>query len=182
MEFSLHCSCGRRVRVTEVSAGATAPCICGRAIPVPKLSELRRRAGVSTRDLSPELVIEQYLASGSFPCDNLCVVCGAKTANRTSAAVECEKIFLKDGMNSGIAFFSLLLGIFAHHLPHRVLVGDEVEQHGRDLTYVVPLAACEHCLTRLYPPEELKQALRRVTLYRQLLDKYPDAMVRLVNQ
>ena len=44
MEYRLPCECGRKVTVTESSAGSSVPCDCGRLVAVPALSELRHSA------------------------------------------------------------------------------------------------------------------------------------------
>src|SRR5262245_24384825 len=64
MHVPLSCQCGKRVLVTEGSAGATLPCECGRSIQVPPLGELRRR--VADDDLP-------YVPSRGNPPANLAV-------------------------------------------------------------------------------------------------------------
>jgi hypothetical protein len=43
-EFSLTCECGKRIALTEASAGSTVRCACNRTLQVPSLSELRKMA------------------------------------------------------------------------------------------------------------------------------------------
>jgi hypothetical protein len=50
---------------------------------------------------------------------------------------------------------------------------------GKDKIYALPLAVCPECQPDLRRERKLKEALRQVPEYDRLLDKFPDAIVRL---
>ena len=104
VEFGLHCDCGKDLVVTEGSAGASIRCDCGRPVEVPGLKELRTLAGLPAYDPSPELVIEQMLASGELPLENECIECGVSTNRLLRVKVECERVWKRRAYAGCLAF------------------------------------------------------------------------------
>lgn len=51
--FEVVCDCGNPISVSAGQAGGTVACRCGRAVPVPKYSELRRAARAAGRPTRP---------------------------------------------------------------------------------------------------------------------------------
>ncbi len=68
-----------------------------------------------------------------------------------------------------------------HRAPfaHRVVGARERRQQvfGRDKVYRLPLPVCSACQARVRGDKAIKQFLRGIPEYRQLLDKFPDASV-----
>lgn len=48
MKYTLQCECGQEVTVSAGDAGSTVNCACGKAVPVPGLSELKRTSHART--------------------------------------------------------------------------------------------------------------------------------------
>jgi hypothetical protein len=79
-----------------------------------------------------------------------------------------------------LAAFLLLKWIMATVLPFRDR-RDYPQEYVGDKIYRLPLPVCENCRSKLRP-RRAKEWLRRVPVYEQLLDKFPNAVVRLTNQ
>jgi hypothetical protein len=178
MEFRIDCPCGMPLEVTEASAGGTVGCVCGRTVPVPPLTELRVRAGLPPYQVSPEVLIEHLLGSGELPPDNDCLECGRPTDGLAFVRVECERLWVKTGPG---VFWYILLGWF-NILAAIFLWWSRKEgaEFGRDKVYRLPLPVCEECRPKLRPGLA-RDWTCRVGVYEQLLDKFPDAAVRLTN-
>ena len=176
MDFHVNCQCGNRITVSEGAAGATIACRCGRAVSIPSLKELRLRAGIAPHNPSPELVIEHQLAAGELPPDNNCIECGVTTAEVVQIVVECERAFRKGGFSWG----ALLLSAFL--LPIKLFHWEEEVEYGKDKVYPLPLAVCEHCRHVLGSARGIKQCLQRIPAYARLLEKFPNAKVRLMDR
>jgi hypothetical protein len=178
MDFTIDCSCGANLRVTTGDAGGTKRCHCGNINPVPSLGELRRRAGQQRYDVSIADKISYLVADGELPAETACIQCGIDTSNVLQCKVECERPYVK-----GRGFWStVLLGLFAPFWILGALSRDyqNSEVHGRELIVNTPLALCPECAaTSQAEKEDLHDLLRRVPLYDQLLQEYPNANVRI---
>lgn len=178
MDFRLDCACGRSVVVTEGSAGARLDCACGKSIAVPSLQELRQLVGLPAYDLSPELVIDQLIASGRLPPDWHCVVCGNPTQATLDVSVECERAYVPTRRHYlwPLAIFTgLFLPVILHYW-YREETGPEV---GTDKRYVLPLPLCTGCRSELRSLPDVLRALRVVPEYARLLGKFPEAVIHL---
>ncbi len=174
MEYPLPCACGGTLTVTEAAAGTTVNCSCGRAIEVPSWRELNAGSGKSAPRLSPDLAIETLLAARKVPFDPICARCGTETEEQVQVIAECERMQIKGGGFSWLTF--ILSALF---LPVIIFSRKRVEAHGKDKVYWLPLPACTQCRQHLQDAATLRRAFRNVTLYRQLLKKFPDARIRL---
>jgi hypothetical protein len=88
MEYSLRCSCGNSLTVSEGAAGTDAKCKCGQVVPVPSFAELRTQAGLLTQlSVAPE-AIRNMIASGSLPTKTDCGLCGIVTKDTADICVE----------------------------------------------------------------------------------------------
>jgi hypothetical protein len=178
LEFRVDCECGRFVMVKEGSAGAKLGCSCGRTILVPSLKELRLRAGLPAYSLSPELVIEHLLLAGELPSRRACAVCGADTDDRARVVTECERVWIS--RSGGFTWAHLLVFLFFPILLWLLLLQKpEQRKYGKDKIYALPLAVCRGCLKKLRSRRTIKECLRKEPIYDRLLDKFPDAAVRL---
>lgn len=178
MNFRVDCACGIPVRVTEASAGGSVQCLCGRSVPVPELRELRVRAGLPPYNVSPEVLIEHLLADGELPPDNHCVRCATPTEGRVHARAVCERTF-SPRRSKMVAFLLMLLSPVLAIIYLRDRVQDREEPHGRDKIYRLPLPVCAGCRDNLHGRHALEEALRVFAVYDQLLEKFPDADLRL---
>jgi hypothetical protein len=174
MDFRIPCQCGQHVLVTEGSAGATVPCPCGRTLAVPSLKELRLQVGLSPYELSPELVIEGLLASGEWLPNKTCAQCNTDTADIIQIMVECERSWSR---SSGTSWPALVLACLISPWVLLFRERNEEKVYGKDKVLWLPLAVCMPCQINLRRSKVIKECLRKVPEYRQLLDKFPNARV-----
>jgi hypothetical protein len=55
----------------------------------------------------------------------------------------------------------------------------ETREYGKDKVYTLPLPVCPACLPNMRGSTDIMDAMRRVPEYDRLLDKFPDAAVRV---
>jgi len=179
MNFLVRCECGASTSVSEGSAGAKIPCACGRTIAVPPLHQLRAEIGLSPYPgVSPEMAIERLLVAGRLPADNLCVGCGQETDQVAQVRAECERAVVRGG---GLSWPALLLSLLA--APFGVLIfprQGQPQEYGRDKIYTLPLVLCEACRRAAQDRDVLWDYFQRVSLYQELLMKFPSASVEFV--
>jgi hypothetical protein len=176
MEFRLDCACGIPLKVSEAAAGGSVQCLCGRTVPVPQLTELRVRAGLPPYHISPEVLIEHQLASGELPPNRICVNCGGHTEGQAVIVTQCERAHVKArGDTPWIVF---LISPLLYCLD-RMWRSREVVVQGKDKIYRLPLPVCEACRPQLRRRRAVREWMRRIAVYDQLLDKFPDADLRV---
>jgi hypothetical protein len=185
--FNVHCSCGEPIEVTAAHAGSEVACRCGRTVPVPSLSELRRSAGQSGYAAGIADRIRQKFADGRLPIETACVECGRETADTLVCFVECERSWAS-GPGCWKKFFTLLSAIVVAPctMIWAVLAllwffkDDRPEVQGTELVVEAPLRMCGECQDRMQKSpgtRELTDLLRRAPLYHELLREYPRAAV-----
>jgi hypothetical protein len=181
MDFQIDCQCGSHIVVSEGSAGATLKCSCGRPLSVPSLPALRVAAGLSPYPYSPEQVIEHLLATDRLPGTNVCIHCGFETDQVLDVYTECETQFrISSGMPAWFTGVSILLFPLSHLLLTRFFhSGGKVQWFGRDTKFILPIPACEHCQRLLRRRKLLKQCMGQIPEYRSLLEKFPEARLKL---
>jgi hypothetical protein len=165
--------------VREGLAGTRRQCSCGRVIVVPPLHELRRQIGLPPYEVSPELVIEHLLTTGDLLEDHGCVCCGAPADELLFIETECERRQVREsgGLSWPVLLVTgLMFGFWIWLFQRR-----ETREYGKDKIYTLPLAVCPACRPTLGSAKEIKDAMRRVPEYGRLLDKFPDAAVRLLS-
>jgi hypothetical protein len=110
-----------------------------------------------------------------------CAVCGAAGAP-VECVVECERSIRKSGGGHWVAA-ALAILLAAVISPWLLLFREGRDQEprvfGRDLTLTLPLPVCTVCRGGLTTQAETKKALGHVPEYRRLLEKYPQAKVRV---
>jgi hypothetical protein len=164
------------MKVTQSMCGSQISCGCGRKTMVPRLSELRRNAGLSPSRISPADKLLALSLERELPLESDCMRCGGITQTFLGCLVECEQTYAKR-----ISFFSyflqcLLVPWFVVTLVKRDY--DNPEVHGRELVLKTPLRLCLDCwstqkMDRLTCP----QFLRKSELYASLLADYPEANI-----
>lgn len=177
MQYLMDCPCGESVTVSESAAGSTVACPCGRTLAVPSLRELRSRAGLPDALPPPEMAVEALLLAGKLPEEDRCVLCGAATEQSVCCAVECERARVDSGAPSAVTRLVGFLTFGWLGLLVAEAARTEPRESGKDRIYRLPLRVCDACRPRLTGAAEARAALRRVRLYRRLLDKYPEAVV-----
>jgi hypothetical protein len=175
MEFVVSCSCGRKMTVTEGSAGARITCDCGRLVQVPKLRELRERSGGTFLGPSPEFILEQRLLHRDLE-PTRCLNCGGSEYDKYRCTVTCVTARVRDRGDVSWSFFILgiLLGLIVL-FRHR----DERE-YGRDIILPLPVGLCSNCRGKVVGRDDIKELLCQVRDYKNLLEKYPEAHLSLV--
>jgi hypothetical protein len=92
---------------------------------------------------------------------------------------ECERTWTDEGGGSWVAF---LLRVF--FFPLGLLWfrqgSSEGTQYGKDKIYTLPLAVCRDCRKALRGQNAIKECLLTEPVYERLLEKFPDATVRVV--
>lgn len=174
-------SCTNRISVTPSQCGGRVNCLCGKTVPVPKLSELRRLNGVGYQNLSPLQRLQKLEDQGELLTDFTCAVCHVRNGDSHECWVQCEnKVVNAPGLPSMIAYLFLLpfmtmAGAFAMMLSREAAYEDP-EIHGRDTVAIIPVPVCTECESGFRNSNRKRlAALRTIGHYRELLDAYPDA-------
>lgn len=175
MDFTLNCSCGAQLHVATADAGGCKICICGKANAVPSLSELRRRAGKQSYEVGIADKLRSLFTDGELPPNNVCVSCGSPTSNVFACTVVCQRPYSK---GRGL-WATVLLGIFTPLWNLFALNREYADQEvfGQELVVHTPLPICSPCTAKLQANKHsIRKFLRRVPLYEELLQEYPDAV------
>jgi hypothetical protein len=173
--FFVECVCGRYVGVTAGMAGTEAACECGHVLPVPGLSELRRKAGHEPYGDDAVVLIRRALAErDSLPGDN-CVGCGSSTQQSLVCVAECERPARerRGCARHLIAFVSLPFYLFAEMTER----WRKEELHGRETVLHIPITVCRNCRARIAGVQHgqaLRAVVERVPEFRRLLEQYPN--------
>ena len=178
MNFEVKCACGKVATVTEGSANAVIMCSCGKSIEVPSLRQLRQQAGLSAFAIAPELVLESMLTRGELPAERDCLLCGAQVASIRRFHVICERSWEKKTGDSRVAsgLLAVLTTIFFGWWVY-IRKQREVRQLGRDTQFTLPVRMCDHCAADVRDRQGMVRVLSEVPVYRQLLDKFPNAEI-----
>jgi hypothetical protein len=176
MDLSVTCECGLKNTVTPTMCGSDITCDCGKTILIPRLSELRRNAGLAPVNISVADHLVALAARGELPTETVCVSCSRSTNMYLALEVECERTFAKK-MSAAYYF---LTSFFS---PLYLLVFlkreyDNPEVHGRELVVRTPIRICEVCAakTRL-DRETCRNLMSKNNLYAKLLTRYPNASI-----
>ena len=176
MPFHVDCRCGRQVEVRAADAGGEVTCPCGNVNPVPSLSELRRRAGLTSYEGSIAGTIRRKLVNGELPAGDLCVRCGMPTEETLECSVECERTSARGPGSWATVLLSMFTSIGTWLTLHEQYLDPEVT--GRELVVEAPLRVCTDCRRRLRKRtrrKELRALLQTVPEYAELLREYPHA-------
>lgn len=171
------CTCSQKLSVTPADCGGTLRCSCGRMVDVPRLSDVREMSGLAAIDIGIVNRIKQQIVSGALPAEQNCVACNCYTSHIVLCEIECERRAIRGG-GFWRKFFMTLVSAALN-----VIVADDSERtiHGRDISVIVPLHACERCAKKLRRSKRKRiSALLRTDLYRELFAQYPGAMTRMI--
>jgi hypothetical protein len=156
-------------------------CKCGRAVGVPSLSALRVQAGLPPYDPGPILMIQHMLAAGALPGTKTCTVCGNETEQIAKVLAQCEKSYRSDAGRRGwiTEFFCLLIAPLLYMLVRR---REEIQEFGRDTSFVVPLPVCSDCVPKIRNVKTLKRQMEKIPEYGRLFQKFPESQLALQTQ
>lgn len=178
MKYEVRCECGKVHAVSGADAGATLSCVCGRAVEVPALHQMRTLAG---QGAVPILVqVRGMIATGRLPGSRDCVCCRRPARGVLRVGLGCEPT--PGDERTGANAAGCLLGWFLGG-PAGLLFGagtaQMVKHASPDVSVVVPLPVCEACRSSHNDPATLRLSLRQIPEYAALLDQYPKAHITL---
>jgi hypothetical protein len=182
MAYSVRCSCGNAHEVSATQAGTEISCGCGAVVLVPLLSQLRVSAGQEAYESGIVDKILRLKSEGKLPLGDHCLLSGQRTEDTALVRVQCERSYDK-GPPKYEKFLAILsfffIGIFAWFVAKETL-GQKPEWVGRDLELSLPIRVHRDLrddLQKIRNQKRLRELLRAVPLYAQLLDDYPSAEV-----
>ena len=181
MSYSLPCECGAVISVTAQQAGSSAACRCGREVPVPSLSQLRKIAGQGAYESGILDTVNRMVREGELPQGETCVISGFPTDDFYNLYIQCEFVNKKRLLGWGNVIRLLLLMIWP--LLFWVAGGfdEEAVEHGHDRGVYAPLRVRKedhNRLKRIRSQAKLRRLLRTVPIYAELLKEYPRAVIR----
>jgi hypothetical protein len=122
------------------------------------------------------MMIEHLLTTGALPGTSNCAKCGKETDAQIKVVIECERAWSR--RTGGFSWSTLLVSIFTPIILLRREPRVERE-YGRDQIYSVPLPVCVPCQPAMRRPRDIKRGLATIDHYALLLEKFPDATVRV---
>ncbi len=164
--------------MAQSQAGASVICDCGKTVPVPLLSALRRAAGESNRTIIEELRFQ--IANKELPYGNLCPFSGKLADYIVTINVQCERSWTRGGEDPNWLEigFNVAFGWVGALIASRNKT--PLQEFGRETVIDLPLkvsAEMRSQVIRMRSQNSLKTALRTVPIYEKLLEQYPDAVV-----
>jgi hypothetical protein len=181
--FSVDCSCGRTIEVKIADAGREIRCSCGTLNHVPALSGLRRNAGMPSYKIGiADRIIQKY-NDGQLPLETNCVHCGMPTENTVVCSVECERTRANGGGLWSNVFLLMLAPVWAWQQARKDF--NDTEAVGREIVVNAPLRICVKCqseIKKIDKDRTLRNLLRKIPLYGELLCEYPQAAIHLVRK
>ncbi len=176
MDLSVTCECGVKTQVTPTMCGSSVACDCGKAIQIPRLSELRRNSGLTPVIVDVADKLQAMLVDGLLPTEVDCVSCGSPTNLYLACEIECERMFAKKSSYASYFLQFWLAPIWILAATKREY--DNPEVHGRELVVKTPMRICETCFSKINLNRETCIGFMRTNeLYAKLLSRYPNAMV-----
>ncbi len=176
--FGVDCECGAVIPVDASQAGATVSCRCGRIVQVPRLSQLRTRAGLAAHETNIRDSILRMIDDQLLPWGQCCAVTGMPTQDVMWLDIQCETTHAKGGrVRPLLAMCSFFVpgGLLAVALRSR----QPAEIHGRDIIIRVPLLVQQdqQAALRRSTQRRLKAVLSQVPVYIELFREHPNAKV-----
>lgn len=206
--YSVDCECQQMLEVHAGQAGTTIACSCGRDVPVPRLSELRVRAGEGQFESGVTSKIERMVSTGELPHGHACVVTGFPTDDYVEIQVICEREtylpsdepevsgfgFLAIGGFLMLALASLITHLwkgliellrriaesFRQPAPPDDWALDPMNQELVVVLCPLRMIASHHETAATTGCRRLKRWLQTVPVYRDLLQQYPQAQCRFL--
>ena len=174
--YPVRCECGKTHQVPGSAAGTALACDCRRTVEIPSFAKLK--SSVGELSVSVDLLIPHMLASGELPVESECVLCYQRTDSTVVAVVECERE--KMSQKNTLVWYEILMLPISWML---VVVSYFNRQKysrliGKDVIFRLPVRICETCKPDVQSASQVRDALLKTDLYRQLFEKYPQAIIR----
>ncbi len=190
--FSLSCECGLDIPVAVGDAGGKKRCVCGRELQVPRLSELRKKAGRDPFESGVLDTVRRELRELDDHVGDFCLHSGRPTQDRLWVELICEQKRVVENRKSDrdwrpvkllVTLFALLTWPFVgiSYLLSRLWTDNspipDVQEFGHDRSISLPLPVSSEFHQDLSRKKLLKY-LKQVPLFSKIFDEYPDAIVR----
>jgi hypothetical protein len=178
MEYSVTCSCSNVIPVAAAQAGAEVVCRCGQVVNVPRLSQLRAATGRDAYKATVIEAIQRLTRNGELPYGDICALCQMPTNDMYELYVECDRPWQRApaAVPWWLLWFPLALKIWLMSK----FVPQQTETLGRDTGVRILLRICKQDhgrLHRIRDQRKLRNLLRAVPIYQQLLEEYPRAHI-----
>lgn len=185
MEYSIRCPCGMSIPVAATQAGSEVSCECGMRVLVPPLSRLRMGAGQAAYEVGLPGKIRRMIATEELPWGDFCAYSGRPTKDAIDFLIECERSY-SGSPGRGISSFPILTSIvnILGSVMFNIHIEEVLEVHGREVVLQVPLRVSSEWhekVRRIKSRRRLREMLRTVPVYAELLDEYPDAKIGVVS-
>ena len=184
MDFEIACKCGKRRSVAGMMAGTCVRCECGVEIQVPPLSELRRQAGVEPYVTSALDQIQQLLDADDLPAGSDCLLCHAPTHETVYCEAVCERSWKhREYFCEEPGGFTEIMLFFFPVVLLCLIRAETAETMGRDIVVPMPFRlrpACQRTSGVPRRSRRLKELLRAVPVYQEVLRDYPRTKIRIV--
>jgi hypothetical protein len=182
VRVTLPCECGGSVIAQAGDAGSSVACRCGRAVRVPRLSELRTLSGQDAFVTNPVEAIRKTQREGRSPAGKTCLLCGGNSPVQYRCDATCESSHLTGGQSGAHGIVGWLAFVcMAFFLGIGFLFSSDEESegevHGHDVGVAFDLPVCDACAATNGKPTRTavaKDLMRKVPAYRELLARYPD--------
>ena len=176
VDLSVTCECGVKTQVNPTMCGSSLMCDCGKAIQVPRLSELRRNSGLTSVRIRVSDKLHAMAIDGLLPTDAECVSCGCPTMTFLGCSIECERMFANKPSYASYFLQFLFATIWILSATKREY--DNPEVHGRELVVKTPMRLCDSCISKTTLNRQMcVTLLQKNQLYAKLLSEYPNANV-----
>lgn len=179
--YDVDCDCGRTISVTAAAAGTSVTCRCGRAVSVPRLSEMRESAGAGAFESGVVDRIRRLVRERDINLSPCCLISDRPTSHRAWLQLECERRWVRDP-RKGEFIPHLIMSILVPFWSLRRLIwspDSDPQEFGHDIVVDLPLPIdpeFKHQLTK-FSQRKLKELIRTVPEYVELLNEYPKARV-----
>jgi hypothetical protein len=179
LKVSLSCECGGAVDAAAKDAGRTVTCNCGRAVAVPKLSQLRTLAGGNPFITNPVEGIRKQQRDGINPAGESCVLCGSLSPIFYKCYAVCESSHAKrankvDPISMVRLLFVPIVWLIAMLLREKEF--EPIDRRGHDIAISFDLPVCDPCAAsagKVTRASVAKRLMLQVPLYKELLECYP---------
>jgi hypothetical protein len=181
-EYEVKCECGKSIRVASSQAGSSVYCVCGREVPVPSMSHLRRSAGQTPVPLNAVEHVRQMIACGQLRENTKCPLTGLPVDDEVALHIQCERVLVRHG-DAGwwrIFCFTFLFGwvwlLFTRN--------EQREEFGHDIAVVVPVAVNSQAraqINAMRTQREFRTILATTPAYLRLLEEYPESEISVAS-
>jgi hypothetical protein len=163
--------------VTSADAGTRVTCECGVELAVPSLSKLRELEGRDPYEAGTIDTIRRLVAQGELPEGEQCAVSGKTTLDVLECSVVVSSVMLHEerkGLKILLGALVSPLFLMIPSLSVRVYPAPGTET---SVPAPIRLSSKYHPRYRRAREWQLRRLIRRVPIYRKLLEEYPLARI-----